>query len=283
MERRQPQIVYRDVELPAQVQEPLLILGDRGQIVLNRGESQLEYFSGGEIRLNREQTIQGDDENAVPTMNTLVIPYGSRSSIILADGTKVWLNAGSRLIYPSRFVDKTREVFLSGEAFFDVEKNEKQPFVVKTTDVLVEALGTRFNVTAYPEEPIVQTVLEDGSVAVKSAGAGKDEKGLILHPGTMGYFDKKTLETRAVHVDVDEYILWTQGLFYFSDTDLNRITKKLERYFNIQFRYEDPLKGGTRISGKLDVAKECYEVFRYLERLADLQIIKINERHYVIK
>ena len=192
-------------------------------------------------------------------------------------------NAESRLIYPSRFVDKTREVFLSGEAFFDVEKNEKQPFVVKTTDVLVEALGTRFNVTAYPEEPIVQTVLEDGSVAVKSAGAGKDEKGLILHPGTMGYFDKKTLETRAVHVDVDEYILWTQGLFYFSDTDLNRITKKLERYFNIQFRYEDPLKGGTRISGKLDVAKECYEVFRYLERLADLQIININERHYVIK
>jgi transmembrane sensor len=159
-------------------------------------------------------------------MNTLVIPYGSRSTINLADGTKVWLNAGSRLIYPSRFVDKTREVFLVGEAYFDVQENEKQPFVVKTSDVLVEVLGTKFNVTAYPEDFAVQTVLAEGSVEIKSAGAGRREKGLILEPGYLAYFNKKTQETRTQKVNVDEYTLWTSGLFSFTNTDFNRITKK---------------------------------------------------------
>ena len=283
MERRQPQVIIENTALPAQVQEPVLILGDRGQVVLNQGESRLEYSEEGEILLNREQTIQGDAGNAVPDMNTVVIPYGSRSNITLADGTNVWLNAGSRLIYPSRFVDKTREVFLSGEAFFNVQKNEKQPFVVKTADVLVEVLGTRFNVTAYPEDFAVQTVLAEGSVEIKSASAGRREKGVLLKQGELAYFNKKTQETRTQSVNVDEYTLWTEGLFKFSNTDFNRITKKLERYYNIQFQFDDPFKGGIQVSGKLDVTQERSEVFEYLEKLTGLQIVELNERHYVIK
>jgi transmembrane sensor len=283
MESRQPEIVIENAVLPAQVQEPLLILGDRGQIVLNQGDSRLEYSEDGEILLNSEQSIQGDAGNAVPEMNTVVIPYGSRSNIILADGTNVWLNAGSRLIYPSRFVDRTREVYLSGEAYFSVKENEKQPFVVKTTDVLVEVLGTRFNVTAYPEDFAVQTVLAEGSVELKSVSAGRREKGVLLKVGEMAYFNKKTQETRTQPVDVSEYTLWTEGLFNFSNTDFNRITKKLERFYNIQFQYDDPFKGLIQVSGKLDVSKERSEVFQYLERLTGLQILEINERLYVIK
>ena len=283
MDGRQPQIVIENATLPAQVQEPLLILGDREQIALNQGESQLEYSSLGEIIINREQTIKGEGENAPPVMNTLVIPYGSRSNIILADGTKVWLNAGSRLIYPSRFVDRTREVFLSGEAFFDVEENENQPFRVKTADVQVEVLGTQFNVTAYPEDFSVQTVLAEGSVEIKSAGAGRREKGVLLEEGELAYYNKKTKETHTQAVDVTEYTLWTEGLFNFSNTDFNRITKKLERFYNIRFQFDDPFKGGIQVSGKLDVTKERSEVFQYLERLTGLQIIEINEKHYVIK
>jgi transmembrane sensor len=283
MERRQPQIIIENAALPAQVQEPMLILGNREQIVLNRGESRLEYSEDGEILLNSEQTIQGDAGNAVPEMNTVVIPYGNRSNITLADGTNVWLNAGSRLIYPSRFVDRNREVFLSGEAFFDVQKNEKQPFVVKTADMLLEVLGTQFNVTAYPEDFAVQTVLAHGSVEIKSSGAGKREKGLFIKPGELAYFNKKTKETRTQTVNVDEYTLWTEGLFNFSNTDFNRITKKLERFYNIRFQYNDPFKGLIQVSGKLDVSKERSEVFQYLERMTGLQIMEINEKLYVIK
>ncbi len=283
MERRQPQIIVNNSALPAQVQEPLLILGDRSPISLNQGESQLDYSANGKIILNSGQTIMDDNSDAPPEMNTLVIPYGSRSTINLADGTKVWLNAGSRLIYPSRFVDKTREVYLIGEAYFEVKENEKQPFVVKTSDLLVEVLGTKFNVTAYPEDFAVQTVLAEGSVEIKNSDAGRREKGLTLESGYLAYFNKKTQQTRTQKVNVDEYTLWTSGLFSFTNTDFNRITKKLERYYNIQFQFDDPFKGGIQVSGKLDVTKEKSEVFKYLERLTGLQIMEVNERLYVIK
>ncbi len=283
MDRRQPQIIINNSELPAHVQEPVLILGDRSQISLNHGESQLEYSASGKVILNKEQTIKEDNVNAPPEMNTLVIPYGSRTNVTLADGTRVWLNAGSRLIYPSKFVDNIREVFLVGEAYFEVHEEKTQPFVVRTIDLQVEVLGTQFNITAYPEDFAVQTVLAEGSVEIKSTGAGRREKGLLLEPGYLAYYNKKTQETRTQKVNVDEYTLWTRGLFSFTNTDFNRITKKLERFYNIHFQFDDPFKGGIQISGKLDVTKERTEVFRYLERLTGLQIIEINDRNYIIK
>ena len=283
LESRQPQLIIGDVTLPAQIQEPVLILGNRGQIALSQGESQVEYSGKGDILLNREQTIKNEGEHAAPEMNTLVIPYGSRTTLTLSDGSRVWLNAGSRLIYPSRFVDQVREVFLVGEAYFEVQNNEKQPFVVKTTDMLLEVLGTKFNVTAYPEDFAVQTVLTEGSVEIKSAGAGRRDKGVRLEPGQRAYYNVKSREITTRQVNVEEYTLWTKGLFSFSNTDFNRITKKLERYYNIRFQYDNPFMGGIQVSGKLDVTKERAEVFKYLERLTGLQIIEINERNYVIK
>jgi ferric-dicitrate binding protein FerR (iron transport regulator) len=283
MESRQPQQFVENTGLPANVQEPMLIIGDEQQIQLNQGKSELDYSGDGEIILNRDQVLKKENENEPPQMNTLVMPYGNSSDITLADGTRVWLNAGSRLIYPSRFVDKTREVFLTGEAFFDVEKNEKQPFIVKTVDVNIEVLGTRFNVLAYPEDFSVQTVLAEGKVAVKGTGAGLFKKPVQLKPGQMAYFNKKSKETTVNKVDVEPYILWTQGLFSFSNTDFNRITKKLERYYDINFQYDDPMKGTIQITGKLDVTQEREEVFGYLEKLTGLEFIKVTEKQYVIK
>ena len=283
MESRQPQQFVGNTGLPAQVQEPMLIIGDEAKIQLNQGKSELDYSGDGEIILNRNQVLKKENENEPPRMNTLVMPYGNSSDITLADGTRVWLNAGSRLIYPSRFVDKTREVFLSGEAFFDVEKNEKQPFVVKTVDVNIEVLGTRFNVLAYPEDYSVQTVLAEGKVAVKGTDTGLFKKPVQLEPGQMAYFNKKSKETTVNKVDVEPYILWTRGLFSFSNTDFNRITKRLERYYDINFRYDDPMKGTIQITGKLDVTQEQEEVFEYLEKITGLQFLKVTEKQYVIK
>jgi transmembrane sensor len=216
-------------------------------------------------------------------MNFLVIPYGSRSTITLADGSKVWLNAGSKLVYPSKFVDKRREVYLVGEAFFDIEKNDKQPFVVKSLNVAIEVLGTRFNVSAYPEDNSIQTVLVEGSVNVNLANAGIFEKGITLIPGQMALVNKKTEKTMVYDVDPDYYTLWMDGLIQFENTDLNRVIKKLERYYNIDFAYTNPLDGMVKISGKLDVTTGKHEVFEYLTRLTGLEFEKINERRYEIK
>ena len=283
MESRQSDIFVENSGLPAQVQEPVLIIGDEEQFQLNHGKSELDYSGDGEIILNRDQVLKREDQNEPPKMNTLVIPYGSSSDITLADGTRVWLNAGSRLIYPSRFVDKSREVLLTGEAFFEVKENPNQPFIVKTADVKVEVLGTTFNVLAYPEDYSVQTVLTEGSVKIRKSGTGLFNKAIKLEPGQMAYFNKKSEEVNVYEVDTEQYTSWTKGLWSFSNTDFNRIVKRLERYYNIRFQFDDPMKGTIQITGKLDVTQEQEEVFEYLTKITGLQFTKINNRQYVIQ
>ncbi len=283
MDSRQAAFVVENSAVPAPTQEPMLIIGEKQQIQLNSGASELDYSNSGKIIFNRDEAVKRQTAGKTPEMNTLIIPYGSRSLITLADGSRVWLNAGSRLIYPSEFMDKRREVFLVGEAFFEVAKNEDQPFFVKTTDVEVKVLGTKFNISAYPEDYSVQTALTEGRVELSRANAGLLEKKIQLSPGKLAYFNKKNRETTIYDVDVEYYSLWTKGLFSFSNTDLNRITRKLERYYNIRFQYDDPFKGSIQITGKLDVTKEKDEVFEYLSKLTGLDFVKLNENNYGIK
>jgi ferric-dicitrate binding protein FerR (iron transport regulator) len=138
-------------------------------------------------------------------------------------------------------------------------------------------------VSAYPEDYSIQTVLAEGKVAVKGTDAGLFKKAVHLEPGQMAYFNKKSKETSVNNVDVEPYVLWIQGLFSFSNTDFNRITKRLERYYDINFQYDDPMKGTIQITGKLDVTQEQEEVFEYLEKLTGLQFLKVTEKQYVIK
>ncbi len=283
MDSRQQEIIVENSVPPAHAQDPVLIINDKQEIQLNTGESKLDYSTKGEIIVNQGNTLKTNKDSKLPEINTLIIPYGSRSVITLADGSKVWLNAGSRLIYPSEFVDKKREVFLVGEAFFEVAKNADQPFLVKTADVEIKVLGTRFNVSAYPEDYSVQTALAEGSVELTRVNAGLLEKKIKLSPGELAYFNKKSKETLIYNVDVEYYTLWTEGLFRFSNTDLSRIIRKLERYYNIRFQFDDPLKGTIQITGKLDVTKDKDEVFEYLSNLTGLNFKKLDENHYVIK
>ncbi len=283
MDSRQAAFVVENTALPAHAQEPMLIINDKQQIQLNSGASELDYSNSGEIIVNRDEAVKRQTEGKTPEINTLIIPYGSRSLVTLADGSRVWLNAGSRLIYPSEFVDNRREVFLVGEAFFEVAKNEDQPFFVKTTDVEIKVLGTKFNISAYPEDYSVQTALTEGRVELSRTNAGLLEKKIQLSPGKLAYFNKKSRETKIYDVDVQYYSLWTKGLFSFSNTDLNRITRKLERYYNIRFRFDDPFKGSIQITGKLDVTKGKDEVFEYLSKITGLDFVKLNENNYGIK
>ncbi|WP_372775429.1 FecR family protein [Mangrovibacterium sp.] len=271
------------LSLSQNISEPILILGNSREIRLKKDESELEYSANGAIRIDKEQVVRESAKSNSPSMNTLIIPYGSRSTITLADGTKVWLNAGSRLVYPSRFTDKTREVFLVGEALFDVGHDKDHPFIVKTKDLSVKVLGTKFNVTAYPEDQSIQTVLAHGSVELIKSKAGLFDRPVLLEPGQMGFWSKENNETIVSQVDVSSYTLWAEGLFSFADADLSRVVKKLERFYNIQFKYENPMDGTMIISGKLDVSKDQREVFEYLEKLTRLKFEKINAWTYVIK
>jgi len=216
-------------------------------------------------------------------MNQLVIPYGNQSRVVLSDNTVVWLNAGSRLIYPTRFKNKTREVLLFGEAFFEVSKNPQQPFIVMTTDIDIKVLGTKFNVSAYAEDNLIKTVLNEGSVALRRSGAKFWEKDIVISPNQMASFDKTSSETRISGVSAEAYSLWTKGIMNFEEADFSRVIKQVERFYNISVTFSDHQKEAMRISGKLDLKKSRKEVMEYLEKVSLTSFEQINENSYRIK
>jgi hypothetical protein len=261
-----------------------LILSNVDNIIIGNKRSIIAYQKNGELVINND-TIKQKKSNLKnkKALNQLVIPYGKTSEIILPDGTKVHLNAGSRLAYPDTFAGDTREVMLSGEAYFEVKHNAKHPFVVLANDLRIKDLGTRFNVSAYPVDGRVETVLAEGKVSIRKNNAGLFSQSTELIPGEMASFDRQTDQIQVKKVNIEDYILWTQGIMKFETTDLNRIVKKLERFYNIRFHFEDPLLGTLKISGKLELNENRAEVLERIARTASVKIIKRGEDFYGIE
>ena len=259
---------------------PLLILPEGQSIAINDGESTLDYRNPGEIILNNDSVIK---TTVLSKISKLVIPYGSSSKIILSDSSEVWLNAGSTLIFPSNFTSKTREVVLFGEAYFSVKSDKEKPFIVQTSALEIMALGTEFNISAYAEDNVIQTVLKKGSVSIRRIDDFKEENKIILISNQLASFDKNTKQSIITTVDTDFYTLWTDGLLSFENRDLNRIIKSLERYYNINIQFENPLTGQVKISGKLDLNQNKEEVFEYLAKVSATKFEKIDEKYFKIK
>ncbi|MEK7718699.1 MAG: FecR domain-containing protein [Bacteroidota bacterium] len=283
MDKQTRKWVIAESSIPTQLQGPVLILPEGSSIPLKKTESSLDYSKPDRILLNNESVIKQSKESEKIANNQLIIPFGNRSKVTLSDNTIVWLNAGSRLIYPSRFTGERREVLLFGEAYFEVAKNAEMPFVVKTTSIEVKVLGTEFNVSAYPDDNVVQTVLKNGSVSIRRNHGNIFEKELVLTPNQMALFDKTTQDSKIYTVDANDYTIWTKGLLSFDDLEMCRVLKSLERYYNIQIRYADPMVGSQRISGKLDLNKSLNEVFEYMSKVSSTKFKKLDDRNYQIK
>lgn len=268
--------------------EPIVILSDGSSVVLDNKNSKIEYSSTGDQLIIDNDTLRQEAETASPgeevKINSVIIPYGSKSQVTLCDGTKIWLNAGSRLIYPTQFSESNREVMLSGEAYFDVTRNEQKPFIVKTTHTTIEVLGTKFNVFAYPGEIISGTVLVEGSVAVeyKKEGLLKRSGRIILAPNQCAFVNTNKGEATLKEIDTYTYTSWIDGVFKFDFENLNRVLKKLERYYNIRISLEDPLIGLYKISGKLDLRNSPEEVLNIVKNTIPVDWEKQNNNQYLI-
>jgi ferric-dicitrate binding protein FerR (iron transport regulator) len=160
----------------------------------------------------------------------IVAPGGSRLQMELSDGTKVWLNHGSRLRYPSRFDGKNRKVYLKGEAFFEVAHNEKVPFIVETDRLEVKATGTEFNVSAYPDDKFVESSLVRGKVIVY----GNDHELKALFPDESLKFDRTKNNFTIERGSAGKYSAWKDGLLIFKNDPVEEIAKKLSRWYNVE-------------------------------------------------
>lgn len=146
--------------------EVSLVMSDGEQIDITNKESKIQYNRLGTSILV-DDTIRLEQDNDTNGFNQMIVPYGKRSYLLLSDGTKVWINSGSRLVYAPRFTGDTREVFLEGEAYFEVAKDAHKPFYVRTDAFTINVLGTKFNVKAYKDDNEYTTVLVEGKVSMK--------------------------------------------------------------------------------------------------------------------
>ncbi len=201
---------------------------DEGMLILS-DSAYLDYS---------EQT-----ENVVG-YNELIVPKCGEYRLRLPDGSVVVLNAESRLRFPLNFSGEKREVFLNGEACFEVAKDSLRPFIVHTTKTDVRVLGTLFNVSAYPEEGQTEITLVNGAVQV-DAGELQEK----LRPDQQLILDNQTLRARVRNVDARTYIAWTDGLFRFDAMSLEQLMLRLSRWFDISYEFKDEALKNVRFTG----------------------------------
>ncbi len=260
-----------------------LILGTDNNIPIFEKKSAVVYHQDGKIIINNHDTISPKTDIQDHELNQLVVPYGMTSSIRLPDGTKACLNAGSRLVYPSFFKERKREVFLIGEGFFEVAPDKEMPFIVQTKDLDVEVVGTKFNLTAYPSDNYIETTLVEGIVTLKEKGYKSLLKEYSLEPDQLAVFNRTSSEIKISEVEVINYIAWHEGFLNFESSDLSRIARKLERYYDIKINFDNPMLGVRSITGKLILKEEKEKVLGVLAKTASAELVKINEKNYVIK
>ena len=253
--------------IPAAKGEAMIVLADGSTVSLEKQMSQISYSENGEQLIVNKDTIQLKPGSQAESINKVIISYGKKSMILLADGTKIWLNAGSQLAFPAVFSDEIRQVTLVGEAFFDVAKNPEKPFIVKTSDLSVQVLGTRFDISAYPEDKVIQTVLEEGRVYLKYLGKGilNREYAIEMQPNQIVELDKASGTASRKMVDVSKYISWKDGLLEFEKVDLERALKQVERFYDIKILLSDDAIKSYKLSGKLDLKDEPEKVLNVIK------------------
>jgi len=261
--------------------ESRLILVDGKNIIVNEKKSMIRYENNGTVIVDNTDTIsQSLSEDNL--MNQLVVPYGKNSSVTLADGTKAFLNAGSRLVFPPSFKGETREVFLIGEGYFQVAHNPNRPFIVKTTDINVTAVGTTFNVSAYPTENKIEVVLAEGKVNIDKNEFAVFQSKTGMRPNDMMCYNKTTKTIDLKQVITTDYTAWHLGYINSESVDLHKIISKLERYYDINIYIENPKIVDKKITGKLKLKDDADETLRVLSITSGVKIKKINEHEYLI-
>ncbi len=259
-----------DFDIEAEGGDIQLVLNNEEQVRISKEVSDIKYSSsGGEVNINNSKKVKQSSEN---DFNTIIVPYGKRTKLTLSDGTKVWLNSGSKLTYPVAFSNKKREVYLVGEGIFDVKHNTKKPFYVVTNEYDVKVLGTVFNVSSYTDDKYSSTALERGSVEIHYNGGSVFGKSRMkIAPGTLAVYDMKTKSMSSRKVDVRKYMSWRDGKFILKKQKLEGILKKLSRYYNIKIEITNSDLKQETFSGHLDLKDSIQEVLNNIKQTSDLR------------
>jgi transmembrane sensor len=191
--------------------------------------------------------------------NTMATPRGRQYKLVLADGTKVWLNAASSIRFPVAFTGLKRNVEITGEVYFEVTKNRAAPFIVKVKNMEVQVLGTHFNINAYEDEASIQTTLIEGSLKVSV-----DSETTLLAPGQQAKLGKEGLKL-VPQADINEAIAWKDGMFLFNKADIQSVMRQIARWYDVDVMYEGEIPR-DHFGGKLPMDAKASQVLEALQQ-----------------
>jgi transmembrane sensor len=277
MSKRQSEITEFASSLNVSVEDATLILADGKQIDISGNKAIVQYTEDG-TSVSVNDTTNLVQENTPTSFNQMIVPFGKRSSLELSDGTKIWLNSGSKLVYAPVFNGDTREVFLEGEAYFEVAKNADKPFYVRTDAFKIKVIGTKFNVKAYKDENMYHTVLAEGKISMK-VNDQLFSKEVTLAPYEKSSFLRNSDSFQISKVDdVRKYTSWIHGYLEFDKENLTDVLKSISRYYNIPIDIET-INQLKIVSGKLDLKTEPDRILNGLARLSNTHFIKKNGKY----
>jgi ferric-dicitrate binding protein FerR (iron transport regulator) len=264
--------------------EATLTLPGGEEIKLARKHSELQISNAGDrVVINNDSVVSTSAPAGQTAMAQLVVPYGKRSDIVLSDGTKVWLNAGSKLVFPQKFTGNNRKVYLKGEALFAVAKNKEMPFIVNSDNINITVLGTEFNVRNIDLENKLEIVLVEGEVSVKEKNTLDFlKKEFRLKPNQKATYDKGSRQTVVEsNVNVGYYTSWRFGLLEFNRESILNVFDRLSKYYNVEFVSEKGVELSQKISGKLDLKESLNDVMTVVSDVAPVVFRIEDEKVYV--
>ncbi|HEY0611406.1 MAG TPA: FecR domain-containing protein, partial [Chitinophaga sp.] len=225
-----------------------LILGN-GKIVALKDNGEQAFTEADGTRVKSSAAVlsysaAGATKAAV--YNTLETPRGGEYRVVLPDSSVVWLNAASSLRFPTRFSGSTRNVYLSGEAYFEIAKDKNKPFIVSINNISVTVTGTQFNVKGYPDESYVNTTLVEGGVELRRAD-DPAVKPVRLRPGYQGIWENKKITVKEAYLE--EALAWKNGLFVFRSEPIGSIMRKLNRWYDVEVHFPDTSVTDLRFTG----------------------------------
>ncbi|WP_345950722.1 FecR domain-containing protein [Mucilaginibacter sp. PAMB04274] len=255
----------------------ILTLADGSTMILDdKADGNLKELPGLIITKTHKgelvyKVLSKQSSEQVTTINTVTTPKGGQYQVVLPDGTRVWLNAASRLTYPQVFAGKTREVKLEGEGYFEVSKNKAMPFHVFTGNQDVEVTGTHFNINGYMDDGSINTTLLEGGITLHHHGRSQK-----IIPGKQANVSTNPFAIKVQTVDTEEVVAWKNGLFEFNNASLRQIMSQLERWYDIKVDYSSlPAK---RYNGMVPRSANLSRVLKMLEVTGNIKFEIQNNR-----
>ena len=260
-------------------EQVLLVTQAKEKIQIDKG-SVISYTTHGEVSIDQKKIEKQTEQKKQPTQesieyNQLIVPKGKYSRLVLADGSSLYVNAGTKVLYPNRFTEKKREIYVDGEIFIDVKHDETRPFIVKTSTFDIQVLGTAFNVNAYKEMEEAEVVLLRGSVEVtdQNQNTTKMSPNELVDLSSGVVIEKRT-------VNAEDYMAWTKGQLPLAGKNLKIILQKLSFYYGMSIDYDRTLETYP-LYGIIDLSVSIEKVLERITKILPVEYERDNNGFYL--